>query len=188
MKPTKQNDQLTHPQTIIDEHLASALKPYAKALLEAAVKDAALEAEMNETHPDVVKKQAEQLFEAACNGDKKADATLREADGTQGFIEAKTRFFDLTRGKCRAGAKADASIWDKAAPAACAALDAALVVIRQQWNKALETLGEEMRPSAWEGRIAMMRRAIEQTPFNARELMHGTNWQIESLGLRRVLE
>lgn len=181
-------DQLTNPQTIIDEALRSALKPHAKALLEAAARDAALEAEMNETHPDVAKKQAEQLFEAACNGDKAADKTLRESDGTQGFIEAKTRFFDLTRGKCRAGAKADAALWDKAAPAAVAALDRALVVIREQWASALQTLGEEMRPSSWEGRIAMMRRALEGTPFNARELQHGTNWQIESLGLRKVLQ
>jgi len=181
-------DQLTNPQTIIDEALRSALKPHAKALLEAAARDAALEAEMNETHPDKVKKDAQELFEAACAGDKAADKALREADGVQGYIDSRTRFFDLTRGKCRAGAKADAALWDKAAPAALAALDRALVVIREQWAATLETLGEEMRPSSWEGRIAMMRRALEKTPFHARELQHGTNWQIESNGLRKVLQ
>jgi len=184
----KKPDQLTHPQTIIDDHLRSALKPFAKQLLEAAAHDKQLEAEMDKAHPDGAKREAEQLFERACNGDREADGILVSAGGTAGFIESRSRFFDLARGKCRAAAKKDADIWDKAAPAAVAALDAALAVIVTQWNKALETLGEELRPSSWEIRIAQMRRAIGQTPFNARELMHGTHWQIESLGLRNVLQ
>ena len=184
----KNNQQLTNPQEIIDARLREALKPYSKQLLEAAAKDAALEAEMNASHPDGAKKQAQQLFEAACNNDKKADETLREAGGTAGFIEAKTRFFDLARGKCNAGAKADADIWAKAGPAAVAALDAALALIRQQWETTLQALGEEVVPSSWEVKVGYLRRALEKVEFNARELRHGTAWQIESLGLRKVLQ
>lgn len=180
-------DQLTNPQTIIDEALRSALKPHAKALLEAAALDAALEAETDASHPDKVKREAQELFERACNGDKTADKTLREANGTAGYIEAKTRFFDLTRGKREPAAKADAAIWAKAGPAAVAALDSALAAIRDQWRKTLEALGEEIVPSSWETKVGYMRRALEKVEFNARELRHGSHWQIESLGLRNVL-
>jgi len=188
MKTANKPDQLTHPQTIIDEHLRSALKPHAKQLLEAAARDKALEAEMDKAHPDGAKREAEQLFERACNGDRESDGILVSAGGTAGFIESRSRFFDLARGKFRTTAKNDAALWDKAAPAALGALDAALAVIVGQWKTTLETLGEEPRPTSWETRIAQMRRAVEKTPFNARELMHGTNWQIESNGLRSVLQ
>jgi regulator of protease activity HflC (stomatin/prohibitin superfamily) len=184
----KNNQQLTNPQEIIDARLREALKPYSKQLLEAAAKDASLEAETDASHPDKVKREAQQLFEAACNGDKTADKTLREASGTAGYIEAKTRFFDLTRGKREAAAKADAAIWAKAGPAAVAALDAALALIRQQWTATLQTLGEEVVPSSWETKVGYLRRALEKVEFNARELRHGTAWQVESLGLRKVLQ
>jgi len=184
----KKPDQLTHPQTIIDEHLRSALKPYAKQLLEAAAKDKQLEAEMTKAHPETAKKECEALFERACNGDKEADGILQSAGGTTGFIEGRSRFFDLARGKCRANAKADAPLWEKVAPAADAALENALGEIRDQWAKVQELHGEEARPSRYEHTIERMRYAIGKTPFNARELMDGTNWQIESLGLRNVLQ
>jgi len=189
MKTKPTINQLQHPQDVIDTHLRAALKPHARALLDAAAKDKQLEAEMDAAHPERVKEECERLFEQACVGDREADGVLRAAGGTQGYIEQHTRFFDLCRGKCRAGAKADAPLWQKASAAAVAALDAALVVVRDQWQHAQEALGEEpVRPSTWEDRIAAMRRAIEQTHFNAEQLQHGTNWQIHSLGLRRVLE
>lgn len=181
-------DNLTHPQQIIDEHLRSALKPYSKQLIEAAARDAALEAEADNTHPDKVKREAQELFELACNGDKRADSTLREAGGTAGYVESRTRFFDLSKGKREAAAKSDAAIWAKAGPATVAALDTALAVVREQWSATLQTLGEELVPSSWETKVGYMRRGLEKVEFNARELRHGTNWQVESLGLRNVLQ
>jgi hypothetical protein len=184
----KKPDQLIHPQAIIDEHLRSALKPYAKPLLEAAACDKALEAEMDKAHPEGAKREAEQLFERACNGDREADGILVSAGGTAGFIENRSRFFDLARGKCRAKAKADAALWEKVALAADTALDTALGEVREQWAKVQILHGEEPRPSCYEDKIGRMRLAIGKSPFNARELMHGTNWQIESLGLRGALQ
>jgi hypothetical protein len=184
----KKPDQLNHPQAIIDEHLRSALKPYAKQLLEAATRDKALEAEMDKAHPETAKKECEALFDRACNGDKEADGILQSAGGTQGFVEGRSRFFDLARGKCRANAKADADLWEKVAPAADAALETALGEIREQWTKVQEMHGEEVRPSSYEQAIERMRYNFGKTPFNARELTHGTSWQIESLGLRNVLQ
>lgn len=181
-------DQLIHPQTIIDTRLREALKPHARALLEAAERDQKLEAEMMREHPDAAKKEAERLFELACAGDVEADGILRAAGGTQGFIESKSRFFDLARGKCRANAKADEKLWSNAAPRADAALETALGEIRTQWASVQELHGEDPRPSSWEAKIEAMRRAINKAPFNAAELMHGTNWQIESLGLRSALQ
>lgn len=184
----KPNQPLQHPQSIIDTHLRTALKQHARALLDAAAKDKQLEFEMDAAHPEGAKREAEQLFERACNGDGEADGILRSAGGTAGYIEGKSRFFDLSRGKCRAGAKADAPLWGKVSAAAITALDNALGEIRAQWTSALEVLGEDPRPSSWEDRVASMHRAISKAEFNARELTHGTHWQIESLGLRGVLE
>jgi len=184
----KKVTDLQHPQDVIDNHLRGALKPHARALIEAAARDKQLETEMDRTHPDLVKKECEALFERACTGDKEADGVLIAAGGTQGYIEQRTRFFDLARGKCRANAKADAPLWTKASTAALAALDTALVEIREQWSTALERLGEDPRPTCWEDKIESMKRAVEKTPFNAEQLQHGTHWQVESLGLRRVLE
>jgi hypothetical protein len=184
----KKATDLQHPQDVIDRHLRAALKPHARALFEAAARDKQLTDEMESCHPDLVKKECDALFERACNGDREADGILRAAGGTQRYVEDRCGFFDMARGKCRARAAADAPLWTKASTAALAALDAALVEIREQWSAALERLGEDPHPTCWEVNIGYMKRAMEKTPFNAEKLLHGTHWQVESLNLRRMLQ
>lgn len=185
---SKDHQQITHPQTIIDQMMRDAIKPFAAELREAADRDRKLEADMDAAHPEAAKVRAAELLEAACAGDKAADAEIVAAGGTGGFVESRVRFFDLCRGKRNAAAKADAPLWEKVTAALLPALDAALEAIRSQWDRVLELHGEEPRPSSWEPRIASTRKAIAGAPFNARELTHGTNWQLQSLGLAALID
>jgi hypothetical protein len=187
-KPPTKPLNLAKPADIVDDALREALRPFAGELRQAASIDAELEAEMNRTHPTAVKKECDELFERACNGDKEADGILRAAGGTEAYVKARTAMFDLVRGKREAKCKADAPLWQKVSDAAVAALDRSLVAIEAQWSELIELHGEVPVPSSWRERIAQMQRAISRAPFAAAELNHGTAWQLTSLNLSGAIK
>ena len=59
MKPAA---AIINPKEILNRHLREAVKPHAAALRQAAALDRELEKEMNATHPDAAKKEANELL------------------------------------------------------------------------------------------------------------------------------
>ena len=186
-RPTNNAVVLNHPKDILNRHLRDAVKPHASALRQAAALDRELEKEMLVTHPDDAKKQASALLEAASNGDKKAEETLRAAGGTEAFIKAKSAMFDLARAKHEGAAKATAPLWTKVSAAVIAAIESANREIQEQWNQACEHLGEPSGLSSWDTHCRNLKTGITRAPFAAENLKHGAAWQIESLGLAEVI-
>jgi hypothetical protein len=188
MKPTKPTTlALAHPKDILNRHLRDAVKPHAAALRQAAALDRELEKEMLATHPDDAKKQANALLEAAANGDKKAEATLREAGGTESFVKNRSALFDLARAKHEGAAKASAPLWQKVSDAVLAAIESANREIQEQWQQACDHLGEPSGLSSWDNTLRNLKNGISRAPFAAENLRHGAAWQIESLGLAEVI-
>jgi hypothetical protein len=186
-RPTNNAVVLNHPKDILNRHLRDAVKPHAAALRQAAALDRELEKEMLATHPDDAKKQANVLLEAASNGDKKAEETLRAAGGTEAFIKAKSAMFDLARAKHEGAAKATVPLWEKVSAAVIAAIESANREIQEQWNQACEHLGEPSGLSSWDVFCRNLKTGITRAPFAAENLKHGAAWQIESLGLAEVI-
>jgi hypothetical protein len=108
---------IINPKEILNRHLREAVKPHAAALRQAAALDRELEKEMNATHPDAAKKEANELLERASTGDKKAEEILRSAGGTEAFVKSKCAMFDLARAKHEGAAKASAPLWAKVSAA-----------------------------------------------------------------------
>jgi hypothetical protein len=186
-RPTNNAVVLTHPKDILTKHLREAVKPHAAALRQAAAIDRELEKEMLATHPDDAKKQANVLLEAASNGDKKAEETLRAAGGTEAFIKAKSAMFDLARAKHEGAAKATVPLWEKVSAAVIAAIDAANREIAEQWTRACDHLGEPPSLSSWDTHCRNLKNGISRAAYAAENMRHGAAWQIESLGLSEAI-
>lgn len=184
MKPAA---AIINPKEILNRHLREAVKPHAAALRQAAALDRELEKEMNATHPDAAKKEANELLERASTGDTKAEGVLRSAGGTEAFVKSKTAMFDLARAKHEGAAKASAPLWAKVSAAVLLSIDAANREINQQWQHICEQLGEPCSPSEWDTYCRNIRSGIERAPFAAENLRHGAAWQIESLGLTEAV-
>jgi len=186
-KPTTNAVVLTHPQDILNRHLSQAVKPFAADLRKAAALDRELEKELNASHPDLARKEANELLERASNGDSKAEGVLRSAGGTEAFVKAKCAMFDLARAKHEGAAKATAPLWTKVSAAVLAGIEAANREISDQWKRTCEHLGEPFGLSAWHTHCRNLRNGIERAHFAAENLKHGAAWQIESLGLAEVI-
>ena len=180
--------ELTHPQQIIDKHLRPAIAPFKAELLEAAARDRELSAEMERKHPELAKKEALQLLEKAGAGDLEADKILTEAGGTEAYVKNRTALFDLARAKHEAACIASAPLWQRVSESILAAIQAADLEIQGQWAKVCEFLGEPCDLSRWNQYCRNIRSGIERTPFAAEKMRHGADWQLESLGLRQLLD
>jgi hypothetical protein len=186
-RPANNAVVLNHPQDILNRHLRQALKPHAAALRQAAALDLELAGEMTALHPDVAKKEANILLEAAANGDKRAEATLREAGGTDAYVRNKCGLFDLARAKFEGAAKASAPLWTKVSAAVITAIESANREIQEQWNQACDHLGEPPGLSTWDTFCRNLKTGITRAPFAAENLRHGAAWQIEALGLSEAI-
>jgi hypothetical protein len=180
--------ELTHPQQIIDRHLRPAIAPFKAELLEAAARDRELSAELERKHPETAKREALELLEKAGAGDTEADKILTEAGGTEAYVKSRAALFDLTRAKHEAACISSAPLWQKVSDAILAAIEAADREIQGQWSKVCDFLGEPCDLSRWNSYCRNIRNGIERAPFAAEKLRHGTDWQIESLGLRPLLD
>jgi hypothetical protein len=178
---------LVHPQDILNNHLRRALRPYAGALRQAATLDRELGKEMEATHPDLAKKEANILLEAAANGDKKAEATLREAGGTEAYIQNKCAMFELARAKHHGAAGATVPLWTKASAAVLAAYEAAEREIQEQLQRTSEQIGEPTPTTSWEIPIGHYKYGISRAAYAAENMKHGAAWQIEALGLLEAI-
>jgi hypothetical protein len=178
---------LVHPQDILNRHLRQALKPYAAALRQAAALDRELGKEMEATHPDLAKKEANILLEAAANGDKKAEATLREAGGTEAYIKNKCGLFELARAKHTGAAGATVPLWEKASAAVLAAYEAAEREIQDQLQRTSEQIGEPAPTTSWENTLTHYKYGISRAAYAAKNMRHGAAWQIEALGLSEAI-
>jgi hypothetical protein len=186
-RPANNAVVLLHPQDILNRHLRQALKPFAAALRQAAALDLQLAGEMTALHPDLAKKEANILLEAAANGDKKAEATLREAGGTEAYIKNKCGLFDLARAKFEGAAKASAPLWTKVSAAVIAAYEAAEREIREQLQRTSEQIGEPTPTTSWEIPIGHYKYGISRAAYAAENMRHGAAWQIEALGLSEAI-
>lgn len=180
--------ELTHPQQILDAHLRPALAPFKADLLKAAARDIELTKELESKHPDLAKKQALELLEKAAAGDLEADKILTEAGGTEAYVKSRCALFDLARAKHEGAAMASAPLWQKVSESILSAIEAADREIQSQWQKVCDFLGEPCDLSRWNAYCRNIRNGIERAPFAAETLKHGANWQLESLGLRPLLD
>lgn len=180
--------ELTHPQSILDAHLRPAVAPFKAELLEAADRDRKLTQEMELRHPDLAKKEALELLEKAAKGDEEADKILTEAGGTEAYVKSRCALFDLARAKHEGAAMASAPLWQKVSESLLAAIEAADREIQSQWQKVCDFLGEPCDLSRWNQYCRNIRNGITRAPFNAETVKIGADWQIESLGLRQLLD
>ena len=180
--------EIKHPQAIIEAHLRPAIAPYRDELLAAAARDIELYAEMEKQHPEAAKKAAAELMEKACAGDDQANKILTDAGGTEAFIKARTAMFDLARGKHGKAAKDSAPLWAKVSAALMSAIDAAAVEIQAQYDRIQELHGEPKALSQWDAHCRNLKTGLNKAEFAANELNAGTNWQLEALGLRPLLD
>jgi hypothetical protein len=178
---------LAKPMDILNRHLHEAMKPHAAALREAAAIDRELSAEMEKTHPDLAKREANQLLESAANGDAKAEAILREAGGTAAFIANRCALFDLARSKHEAACKRTVPLWQKVSASVLLSFDAAHREIQAQWKNACEFLGEPCGDTAWDRYCHNLRHGIERTPHAAENMRFGADWQLTTLGLKEAV-
>jgi hypothetical protein len=185
----KANESLTitKPEDILAAHIAPAIKPFTAELLAAAAIDREAEAEMNESHPEAVKKEVAEIFERAAAGDKVAENKLRDAGGREAYISTRTAFFDLARAKHHAAAIATAPLWQRVSDAIIGAIDAADAAIQKQYNAITAELGEPSGLSNWNARCRNMKNGIARAPFAAETMHHGADWQIRSLGLAEIV-
>jgi hypothetical protein len=186
-RPTNNAVVLNHPKDILNRHLRDAVKPHAAALRQAAALDRELGKEMEATHPDDAKREADQLLERAANGDKKAEETLRAAGGTEAYIKAKSAMFDLARAKHEGAAKATVPLWEKASAAVLAAYEAAEREIQEQLQRTSEQIGEPAPATSWENTIRHLKYGISRAAYAAENMRHGAAWQIEALGLSEAI-
>lgn len=180
--------ELTRPQEIIDKHLRPAIAPFKAELLEAAARDLKLTREMEERHPDIAKKLGLELLEKAAAGDEEADRILTEAGGTEAFVKSRCALFDLARAKHEGACIASVPLWRRVSESLLSAIEAADREIQEQWAKVCEYLGEPSDLSRWNQYCRNIRNGIERSPFAAETLKHGANWQLDSLGLRPLLD
>ena len=87
-----------------------------------------------------------------------------------------------------AACKASIPLWEKVSAALLSGIDAAEREIQDQWVKVCEFLGEPSDLSRWNSYCRNIRNGIERAPFAAEKLSHGSSWQLESLGLRELLD
>ena len=143
---------------------------------------------MESKHPNLAKAEALQLLEKAGAGDLEADKILTEAGGTEAYVKSRTALFDLSRAKHEAACIASVPLWTKVSAAILAAIDASDREIQSQWQKVCDYLGEPCDLSRWNQYCRNLRSGVERTPFAAEKMRHGSSWQLESLGLRELLD
>ena len=83
---------------------------------------------------------------------------------------------------------ASVPLWTKVSAAILAAIDASDREIQSQWQKVCDYLGEPCDLSRWNQYCRNIRNGIQRTPFAAEKMRHGSSWQLESLGLRELLD
>ena len=180
--------EIIQPKQIIDRHLRPAIAPFRAELLAAAEIDRKLSATMQKEHPNAVKLAAEELFQKATSGDAEAEAAIRAEGGLDEWKRKRMAFFDLSRAKHEAACRASIPLWEKVSAALLSGIDAADREIQDQWVKVCEFLGEPSDLSRWNQYCRNIRNGIERAPFAAEKLSHGSSWQLESLGLRELLD
>ena len=180
--------EIIQPKQIIDRHLRPAIAPFKAELLAAAEVDRKLSEQMESKHPNLAKAEALQLLEKAGAGDLEADKILTEAGGTEAYVKSRTALFDLSRAKHEAACIASVPLWTKVSAAILAAIDASDREIQSQWQKVCDYLGEPCDLSRWNQYCRNLRSGVERTPFAAEKMRHGSSWQLESLGLRELLD
>jgi len=180
--------ELIHPQQIIDRHLRPAIAPFKAELLASAELDRKLAEAMEREHPNAVKLAADELFQKATSGDAEAEAAIRAEGGMDEWKRKRMAFFALSRAKHEAACIASAPLWQKVSAALLASIEAADREIQDQWVKVCEFLGEPSDLSRWNQYCRNIRNGVERTPFAAEKLSHGSSWQLESLGLRELLD
>ena len=180
--------EIIQPKQIIDRHLRPAIAPYRAELLAAAEVDRKLSETMEKEHPNAVKLAAEELFQKATSGDAEAEAAIRAEGGLDEWKNKRMAFFDLSRAKHEAACKASIPLWEKVSAALLSGIDAAEREIQDQWVKVCEFLGEPSDLSRWNQYCRNIRTGVERAPFAAEKLRHGSSWQLESLGLRELLD
>ena len=180
--------EIIQPKQIINRHLRPAIAPFKAELLAAAEVDRKLSEQMESKHPNLAKAEALQLLEKAGAGDLEADKILTEAGGTEAYVKSRTALFDLSRAKHEAACIASVPLWTKVSAAILAAIDASDREIQSQWQKVCDYLGEPCDLSRWNQYCRNIRNGIERAPFAAEKLSHGSSWQLESLGLRELLD
>jgi hypothetical protein len=180
--------EIIQPKQIINRHLRPAIAPFKAELLAAAEVDRKLSEQMESKHPNLAKAEALQLLEKAGAGDLEADKILTEAGGTEAYVKSRTALFDLSRAKHEAACIASVPLWTKVSAAILAAIDASDREIQSQWQKVCDYLGEPCDLSRWNQYCRNLRSGVERTPFAAEKMRHGSSWQLESLGLRELLD
>ena len=180
--------EIIQPKQIINRHLRPAIAPFKAELLAAAEVDRKLSEQMESKHPNLAKAEALQLLEKAGAGDLEADKILTEAGGTEAYVKSRTALFDLSRAKHEAACIASVPLWTKVSAAILAAIDASDHEIQSQWQKVCDYLGEPCDLSRWNQYCRNLRSGVERTPFAAEKMRHGSSWQLESLGLRELLD
>jgi hypothetical protein len=192
MKKTTSATTITviKPEEILRRHLLPALKPYATKLREAAELDSRLSETMAEIHPDKIKREAEELFEAAAAGDESAEKFLAAQGGKSGMIRDRSAMFCLARTKHEHACKASAPLWKSVAEATETALDLAGHDIGLQLKTVLEELGElpSSTASLWEAKIRGLKVGLGRAEFLAVNANHGVSWQMQALGLSELIE
>jgi len=179
---------LTSPRDILDTAITSALAPFKAELAQAADTDRKLYAETLDIHPNKVKKDGEDLMEAAANGDPEAMRQLEQDNGLIGYVNRRTALYPV---KEAARVRAAEKFADQFAPVADQLIPAvreAGAVIQKQFEGTMEALGELPGGlSMWNGYVRSfegnVRGAIRQAKAGA-----GAAFLLEGLGLLPFVE
>lgn len=179
---------LTSPRDILDAAIAKALAPHKKQLTEAAETDRRLYAETVDIHPNKVKKDGEDLMEAAANGDADAMRQLEENDGLIGYVQRRTALYPVKEAARKRAAEKFADLFAPIVDELVPAVREAGAVIQKQFEGTMEALGElPGGQSMWESYVRSfegnVRGAIRQAKTGA-----GAAYLLEGLGLLRFVE
>jgi hypothetical protein len=178
---------ITHPEVIISDAIAKAIKPFKTELATAAKLDVELADKADSYHEDKVKPAAAELLHRATTDDS-ALAEIEAAGGLDAWIAARCAMHLPHENRRERHATDSAALLEKMAGAIVPALESAREKIQKQFETVMSELGELPGGlSQWDANIRNQRNGIEAAAKHAQRGV-GPAWILGQLGLLKHLE
>jgi hypothetical protein len=175
---------ITHPEKILADKIATALKPLAAELRKAADTDVELANQADLVHPTRGRERAQKLHDDAIAGSAEALAEIEKLGGLERAAEIFSANYRI-REAVRAGfAERCAPLLQRVADVLVPAVEEAEVEITRQFGETMVLLGELGDGSQWPRRLQILRGNLSTLPTRASR-GDGLAWQLEGLGLAK---
>jgi hypothetical protein len=167
---------------ILETATNKALAPYLETIRAACKRDIELQAATTASHPETAKTRAQEIEQAAVNGDASAMKQLEEAGGTEALAKKLCALFPVHEAAAKNHALSHAQLLQDAGNAIADGMEAAIPLIETQLVAVMGSLSEPVTESRW-SQTLRHRANILRANVRRAQLGLGVDWVIKSSGI-----